>query len=589
MKRLLFFIFLVVTALIFTVPTNVSAQTPDTVYIPGAQSLNISHIINADTSLTRHRVYKLDRGAIYYIVKAFEITSSRTFVATGDPTKRPPVLAPAILADNSSEEWFFKLTKPGIKVELNDLYLLSMRSDKKTLGWSRAIHIGANNVSLKMRRVVLDGFTEAGIRVDGSDFYKLDVQDCHFRNFIHSTSYFGGQPYLSGFMDHPESVVFINNTFFACNSYIFSIRGYDKNSVFKHNTLVYGVVNPFLTDRASNLHINDNLFYAVHAWGGDPEQINGSWLGNYPDTTASSILHIRVGGRYHNKWDVAGPEQYTDAANGITADLFAPNKRVVKAIGNAIFYPTKLLDYYTKWNDTVKVKDSVAMISGGKQFVTRKLPFAYWLNDVRKGVIDSLTKSKSTKYTPFATFANNIENQDPGFTSTSVVAHLDNLIAYVNRIATRKLDNPWHYELNFPPKWPVPENLAYSNTALQNAASDGFAVGDLNWFPSQKQQWLLTDVRSEKPIIPTEFILEQNYPNPFNPTTTIKFSVPKTGYYTLRVFNVLGQEVAKLLNGQLNPGLHEAVFDASNFGSGVYFYNLSGSDINITKKMMLLK
>jgi hypothetical protein len=154
MKRLLCFISVIVVALIIAVPRNVSAQsTTDTVYIPGSQSLNISNIINADTSVTAHRVYKLDRGAIYYMEKAFEITHSSTFVATGDKTKRPPVIAPAIRADDSSEEWFFKLIKPGISVELNDLYLLSMRSDKKTLGWSRGIHVGANNVSLKMRKI----------------------------------------------------------------------------------------------------------------------------------------------------------------------------------------------------------------------------------------------------------------------------------------------------------------------------------------------------------------------------------------------------------------------------------------------------
>ena len=136
MKRLLCFISLLVLALV-AVPTTVSAQsTTDTVYIPGAQSLQISDIINADTSVSEYRVYMLDRGAIYYIDRAFEINRSCKFIATGSAA-RPPVLAPAIRADNTSEEWFFKFIQTGINVELNDLYLLSMRSDGATLGTHR--------------------------------------------------------------------------------------------------------------------------------------------------------------------------------------------------------------------------------------------------------------------------------------------------------------------------------------------------------------------------------------------------------------------------------------------------------------------
>jgi hypothetical protein len=57
----------------------------------------------------------------------------------------------------------------------------------------------------------------------------------------------------------------------------------------------------------------------------------------------------------------------------------------------------------------------------------------------------------------------------------------------------------------------------------------------------------------------------------------------------LKVYNILGQEVAQLLNGQLNPGSYSATFDATRLGSGVYFYSLTGNNVNITKKMMLIK
>jgi hypothetical protein len=85
------------------------------------------------------------------------------------------------------------------------------------------------------------------------------------------------------------------------------------------------------------------------------------------------------------------------------------------------------------------------------------------------------------------------------------------------------------------------------------------------------------------------YALSQNYPNPFNPATTMQFSVPKTGCYTLKVFNVLGQEVADLIDKELLPGSYTVRFDAGGLSSGVYLYTLKGGDVNISKKMALLK
>lgn len=93
----------------------------------------------------------------------------------------------------------------------------------------------------------------------------------------------------------------------------------------------------------------------------------------------------------------------------------------------------------------------------------------------------------------------------------------------------------------------------------------------------------------ENNALPTEFKLEQNYPNPFNPTTKIQFAVPQAGSYTLKVYNVLGQEVAELMNKELQAGVHTVNFDATKLASGMYIYRLNGSSVNMTKKMILIK
>lgn len=94
--------------------------------------------------------------------------------------------------------------------------------------------------------------------------------------------------------------------------------------------------------------------------------------------------------------------------------------------------------------------------------------------------------------------------------------------------------------------------------------------------------------------MPTRFALEQNYPNPFNPTTAIRFELPVESFVTLKVYNVLGEEIATLINGREAAGIKTVQFDAKGLNSGVYFYRLQSHDKDGTRrilvqKMMLLK
>ncbi len=92
-----------------------------------------------------------------------------------------------------------------------------------------------------------------------------------------------------------------------------------------------------------------------------------------------------------------------------------------------------------------------------------------------------------------------------------------------------------------------------------------------------------------KEVLPIEFALSQNYPNPFNPTTKISYSIPNQSYISLKVFDVLGREVTELINQEQSAGSYEVQFNASNLGSGVYFYKLSSRTFVESKKMILLK
>ena len=99
----------------------------------------------------------------------------------------------------------------------------------------------------------------------------------------------------------------------------------------------------------------------------------------------------------------------------------------------------------------------------------------------------------------------------------------------------------------------------------------------------------VSDVKELPNGTPTDFSLNQNYPNPFNPTTNIRFSLPEANQVTLKVYDMLGQEVATLVNEFMNSGSYEVTFDAAELTTGLYFYSISAGNFSSVKKMLLIK
>ena len=100
---------------------------------------------------------------------------------------------------------------------------------------------------------------------------------------------------------------------------------------------------------------------------------------------------------------------------------------------------------------------------------------------------------------------------------------------------------------------------------------------------------MVTSVADPGALAPESFALSQNYPNPFNPSTSITYQLPAAVKVDLRVFDVLGREVAVLASGVQSAGSHTVKFDAASLSTGVYFYRLSAGTATATMKMLLLK
>ena len=131
--------------------------------------------------------------------------------------------------------------------------------------------------------------------------------------------------------------------------------------------------------------------------------------------------------------------------------------------------------------------------------------------------------------------------------------------------------------------WEIAENFTIG--LFQKASYRIACVIYTEWINSGS----ITTFSENQNSTPSAFNLSQNYPNPFNPFTNIKFIIPEDGFVSIKVYNILGDEIKTLVNEQIRSGSYEVTFDGSRLPSGIYFYQLQSNSFTDTKKMVLLK
>jgi L-ascorbate metabolism protein UlaG (beta-lactamase superfamily) len=137
-------------------------------------------------------------------------------------------------------------------------------------------------------------------------------------------------------------------------------------------------------------------------------------------------------------------------------------------------------------------------------------------------------------------------------------------------IPIHSMPPPDTYNESIVARFTSPNKLIVRNGETIELSSGGTSVGDV-----QNQ--------------PSSFSLGQNYPNPFNPTTNIEYTVPKSGFVSLKIFSAIGQEVASLVNFTQPAGTYNVGWHANDFSSGVYFYRIEAGEFTATKKLVLLR
>jgi hypothetical protein len=135
-------------------------------------------------------------------------------------------------------------------------------------------------------------------------------------------------------------------------------------------------------------------------------------------------------------------------------------------------------------------------------------------------------------------------------------------------------------------------NSGLTNTTVQSlTVTDGYlfagTIGDGVW--KRPLSEIMTGIENSRDQVTLQYILNQNYPNPFNPSTTIRYEIPRQGHVTLKIYNIIGQEVETLIDEQRNAGRGEVVWNASRFSSGVYFSRFRAGEFTKTMKLILVK
>jgi hypothetical protein len=181
-----------------------------------------------------------------------------------------------------------------------------------------------------------------------------------------------------------------------------------------------------------------------------------------------------------------------------------------------------------------------------------------------------------------------------GATSYELQIALDNAFSYIAvdisgiTDTVLVLNNFFVQPTRFPPppnSYLSPGMKYYWHIAGKNSTGMSSYSGPWSFITRPK----INGIKVETVGVPKFFTLSQNYPNPFNPSTTIKYGIPKGGLVTLKLFNVLGQEVSTLVNSQQAAGSYEMNFTAGGLTSGIYFYRMQAGDFVSTKKMLLIK
>ena len=561
---------LLLVVLFLSITSIQSFAQKDSLVVYAWPAGTLNNTINGDTTSTGEsaHVYVLTSDTTYFITEEIRI-KNLDLVGKITSTGYPPVIAPWINADNSSPGNIAVAIDNGY-VHFDNLYLIGTRIDGSQV--TQQLISTSDSCRLTVENCIIENFGSTGTpnilntwNAIGSDIF---VRNTLFRNNQSNIPQNPGMNWAGPGVNAIDTMSVTNSTFFVMGGNIEGSGSSMAYIEFDHNTIfMHTKSSPFSMRQMHNAKITNNIFFSVYSAGLDSNHIYNSQVYNAnffspPAVLTMDSLYEQLEG---------DPYFLTEADRNIVAE------------NNAYFWPQKIVDNFTTLNSDPKY-----------QVVGGRITAPVWAA-ARPGAEAILTLPNIQ-----IAEADNF-GVDPGFDAALVDAASDSMARFVRYIWENGGDGtgsrPFHNSASpsnpyagVPADWkttqgyPVRESLRYTNATLLTADPNGNPIGDLTWYPE-----IVVGVREIPNSVPTKFSLSQNYPNPFNPTTKINYSIINSGFVTLKVFNVLGQEVASLVNQEQKPGQYVVDFDASNLASGIYMYKIQSGNFTLTKKMLLLK
>ncbi len=558
----------------------------------------LNEAIHGDTTATgerAHTVYKLQRNAQYILTETIQADFPLVIVAPApDDANRPPIIRNGLKADGAAvSEWWHLFDNATFK----NLWMTGINLDGTgPTSWITQV-VNAQKKTIAYESCILEApYTWWAMFADWGSHNTYTTKDCIFMNVGNpSGTTWNGAIFNGGTIAkiHHQNTTFYKFGAFAANGSVYE-------QVIDHCTFINSVVHPVNSHDQILRSYTNNIFVNCHAFSDDAAEISRHYdqevkgLMNYAeiqhDPQELDSLY-GPGGAFGYNYDPDGdgtliPEETTwDLKNNCwyytTAiedywDTWAAASPPVFANPWMNDYNTAMFenaDAEGEWTWTITRIDTLGNPTGNDTTVTH-LPFEYFVEENTWNVDPGIADMKNTD----VLLAQNCDEIRRGWAGEEIA----------NPVKWHGMDSYLAFD------WPLDFDLSYSNATLQSGGTDGYALGDLNWFPAQKAAW-----EAENPVdrianASDQFELQANYPNPFNPTTTISYNVKAAGNVELAVYNILGEKVKTLVSAKVAAGRHNVTWNATNdmglqVATGVYFYKLEmGGQVQV-RKMLLVK
>lgn len=600
-----------------TIDDYISGQRGDTLVVKDFTAMDnapnsLADLVELDTDAPATRVYELTQGGFYFHNRTIASSGDRPLNVAGaddtphvmnDSETRPATIVGIQVGDTDQNGGFFNF---NTDVTVRNV-IGGAHSTSESQGWTY-FDANASGNTLTLDNVYMEHTNWVFVQSNDWPNNSLRISNSYFVNMNGNGCRRNGGVYDN--VSNPTDEMWVENSTHVMGAgMIYKFRGFPVNkAVFNHNTFV-NISNAVFETLGYQIDwvVTNNLFVNTNVQAYYP----GLDLGETDqDLLPTGIINVDSLSATNNS--VAAtylPQAYQDADPSEWAGM-----RKILVEKNAVYWSPELGDIAAQ---TQAENSAYLDTLNGGAYDGELVNVMMTMNSRTKAMFDN------DDNWPYLTEGDWLEGGDPMFTNDFGLldesAALGDFIEFTvtslpddNALVMTDLrteGNPAEGQTYAISDWPIPLDLSYSNQTYLSGGMSGFPVGDINWFPERKADWSaqrdaeyaaiesakndgrLTDVSNEEHAeIPTTIDLKQNYPNPFNPTTNISFELPTSQRVTLKVFDVLGREVATLVNNEfVAAGTNNFTFDANNLASGVYIYTLRGENFSVSKTMTLMK